>query len=164
MRSNNIHQFRGNPTLINRIAAAFVYLVLGYTITAFPPSAIFSIYFVLGLLYFLVIHRQRASIKYFVRYHLVQAFFLNVCLSMLLWLLTASVSFLSAFPGLDIAGEFITYYLFQYPVFVSKNPEAFSPSVINVLLMCTSLVMAVYSLLGKFTEVPYVSDAVRRFD
>ena len=164
LHNHNVEQFRGNPTLLNKLAVAGVYLILGYTITAFSPSAIFSIYFILGLLYFLLIHRQRASIKYFVRYHMIQAFFLNVSLSMMLWLLTATVSFLSAFPGLNILGNFITQYLFQYPVFMSQNPDAFFPSVINVLLLCVAMAMAFYGLIGKFTEVPYISDAVRRFD
>lgn len=160
----NIHQFRGNPTLINKLCVAFVYIILGYTVTAFQPQAIFSIYFILGLLYFLIIHRQRASIKYFVRYHLIQAFFLNISISMALWLLTATISFFSAFPGLNIIGTFAVHYLFEYPLFQSQNVDAFSPSLINVFILCIALVVSFYALMGKFTELPYISDAVRRFD
>jgi len=160
----NIHQFRGNPSLVNKLCVAFVYILLGYTVTAFPPQAIFSIYFILGFLYFLIIHRQRASIKYFVRYHLIQAFFLNISISMALWLLTATIEFFSAFPGLNILGNFTKLYLFEYPLFQSQNIEAFYPSVINVLILCIALAVSFYALMGKFTELPYLTEAVRRFD
>ena len=160
----NIHQFRGNPSILDKCGVAFVYLILGYTVTAFPPQAIFSIYFILGLLYFLIIHRQRASIKYFTRYHLIQAFFLNISISMALWLLTATISFFSAFPGLNILGNFALHYLFEFQLFQSQNMDAFVPSVINVLILCIALVAGLYALMGKFTELPYISDAVRRFD
>lgn len=161
--ANKISSFRGNPTILNKIIVTLVYLTLGYTVTVTPPSSIISIYFILGLLYMLFIHRQKGSVKYFVRYHLIQALFLNITISMLMWLLLAMIGLFESLPFLTMLMTVIRYYLFQFELYAVPS-GTFSPTVINVAVMMIALVTSFYALRGQLTQLPYISDGVRRFD
>jgi hypothetical protein len=161
--ARNIQNFRGNPTLLNKLVVFLAYITLGYTVTAFAPTTLISIYFVLGMLYMLFFQRQKAKLKYFLRYHILQALFLNLTVSMFIWLALALMGLFEAIPIFTTLVTIFRFYLFGFELFPVES-GTFAPTIVNLLVMTIALVTSFYALRGRLTELPYISEAVRRFE
>lgn len=157
----NVRPFREDPTLWNKIGVALVYLVLGWTVTSSAPGAsgdLLSIFLILGILAWVFVVRRR-SVKYFIRYHIVQALLLNISIAALLWLLLALLGLLETLPGINMLVGYIYAALFA-PMSVAG---VLSASVKEIVLMSITLVMAYYCLQGRYTELPWITDGVRHW-
>lgn len=157
----NVRPFRDTPTLLNKIGVALVYLVLGWVVTTYPAGDmgnLLSIFLILGILCWIFIIRHR-SIKYFVRFHIVQALLLNLSIAALIWLFMALLSLLASVPGLSIIAQYIAMALLS-----SLNiGELFYASVKEIILGTLTLVMVFYALRGRYTELPWITDGVRHW-
>lgn len=158
---NNIRPFRDEPTLLNKIGVSLLYLVLGWTVAVYPVTALgnlLSIFLVLGILVWAFVIRKR-SIKYFVRFHVTQALLLNISIAALLWLLIAFFSLLATIPGINILVGYILAGLFEPMTLVN----ALEASVKDIILVAVALSMVFYSLKGRYTELPWITDGVRHW-
>lgn len=162
MRFNRYNQSSEDPSLAIKLAVAAVYLTLGYTVASSSLSMLISIYFVLIILYSLLIQPKKYSVPYFLRYHILQALFLNICLAVVIWFLINLFQFLVTIPGISIIASFV-WTLLNTPL-IPVILGAFSPILINVTVMCFAITMAGFAFTGQRTRLPFISDAVKRFD
>ena len=163
MRFQSFNNRPESVSLIHKVIAVLAYLVLGFTVTSTSLSALISIYFVLFILYTLIIQRQKYSIPHFVRYHLLQALLLNLVLAVLIWFLLSLLQFLMTIPGLNIIAGYIGAFVFNV-VLIPLSFGYFTPTFINIVVLSLAVAMSGYACMGQYTQLPYISDAVRRID
>lgn len=157
----NIRPFREEPTVLNKVVVALAYVLLAWVVTStsiVSMGGLLSIFFILGLLLWIFVIRQ-SRIKYFVRYHLVQAFLLFISIVAVLWLLAALISLLMSIPGLNYVAGMVAFLLFDPYL----GAGAYHFSVKDVVLMTLGVVLAVYALRGRYTEIPWITDGVRHW-
>ncbi len=158
---NKIRPFREEPNLLNKIGVALFYIVLGWVVANYPIANIgnlLSIFFILGLLVWVFIIRKR-SIKYFVRYHVVQALLLYISLVAILWLLLALFNLMSTIPGLNILVGYLSIALFG-SLNVGNVMEA---SAVQIVITALAFVMGFYAIRARYTELPWITDGVRHW-
>lgn len=158
---NKIRPLRDEPTPLNKIGVALTYIVLAWMVVrpdVTQVGGLLSLFMLLGILAWALIVRRR-SIKYFVRYHVVQALLLNISLAAILWLLVALLDLMNTLPGFQMIAQYVMMVLFQ-PISVGNM---FAASVKDMFIMSVALVVAFYCLQGKYTELPWITDGVRNW-
>ncbi len=156
---NNVRKFRQDPSLWEKLVSVLAYILLGWIVATTPPGGmggLLSIFMILGILLFVFIIRRR-SLNYFLRFHITQSLMLNLSLAALIWLLVAFLRLLGTLPVFSILSGLMAQLLFS-PISLYAG---YSASLIQMVLFALALVLAVYTMLGRYTELPWVSDGVR---
>lgn len=144
------------PSWPNKIIIALTYTLLGgiVAVNAVQTQGLLMLFMLVGFLYWLFIGRNPYSHKYFVRFHLVQAIILNLCLATVLWLFVEVVRLLMMMLPIEL----LVTLLFE-----PLNMAGIQASVVQMFIFSIALVLAGYALMGREVEVPWISDGVRHW-
>lgn len=140
------------------------YVVLGWIVASYEVLSIgnlLSLFLILGIIVWALVIR-RSSVKYFIRYHIVQALLLNISLSAALWLLIAVLGLLGTLPLLNLLASVSYTALFDFHP-MSILPYFSEASIKDIFVMSIALVMGFYCVRGRYTELPWITDGVRHW-
>jgi uncharacterized membrane protein len=157
----NVTPFRNEPGLPSKAGVSVLYVVLGWIVATSNPALIGGLlwtFLIMGVIAWALFLRKRSG-SYFLRYHIVQALMLNMALGMVLWLTDAVLRLLASVPLIDFVGQYLYFILFA-PINIGGTLEA---SAKDIVVLTIALVMAFYSIRGRYTELPWVTDGVRNW-
>jgi len=157
----NVRPFREEPNWLDKSLTALGYLLLGWVVTSHPVldmGGLLSLFMILGILVWVFFVRKK-SLKYFIRYHVVQALLLNISLAALLWLFVALLSFVAAIPGLHIIADPIAVGIFT-PHQIAGVIQA---SAKDIIVMTIAISMVFYTLRGRYAELPWITEGARHW-
>lgn len=127
------------PILGERLIAAFSYLTAG----------------MVGLVWIVLSHINGKTLKPFIRYHATQSVFLSVLYLIAKIALGLILSVLSIIPIIGALVSIIVAYIQVYPLILGF-------SILDFAILLAVIYLVVTSMQGKFTEIPWVSDNVKR--
>jgi uncharacterized membrane protein len=148
----------GDPSILNKVGVALLYIVLGWFVLKTGPMNALSILMLVGILSWALFLRH-TSIKYFIRYHAVQAILLNLAIAIMLVLLITLLDLLLAIPGIDVIGGLLVTVI-QQPMNIGGFISA---SAIDIVVMTIALAMGFYCFRGEYAQLPYITDGVRHW-
>lgn len=108
-----------------------------------------------GLIWLIVLAFQRATMKEFLKFHVMQSIFISIILVIFRMVLNAIFNVVANIPGANVIVEIFAGIL-SFPVF---GLPLFSLVVTLIMLYC-----AITSLMGKYSYIPWVSDNIRQMN
>lgn len=128
---------QSKPVLIERLVAALSYLTAGG----------------IGLVWLLIGHFSKRSLRPFLQYHIWQSCFLAVAYFLFSHFLGLLLQLLSAIP-------FVNLIILQFTLYLNM-PLIFSYSIIQLLVYGVVFYLAITSFQGQYTYLPWFSDVVK---
>lgn len=108
-----------------------------------------------GFIWIIVSHIRGQSLSNFTRFHIFQSIFIFILLYLLGMVFNILLAFVQLIPLIGPVVVNIVYYLKVYPMILGF-------SLINFSIIGVTIYLAVYSFLGKYGEIPWVSDTIRK--
>lgn len=131
-----MNEYSTKPFLIERIVSSLSYITMGFA---------GFIWLILGLL-------TKAQLRPFTQYHIFQSIFLAIAYFLISMLCGLVMNILGWIPFINKLVAQLTFF-FNAPIF---GPY----SIIQVFVYGLILYLAVTSLMGLYSRVPYVSDII----
>lgn len=128
---------QNEPLLIEKLIAALSYLTSG----------------IVGLLWFLIAIFTKNNLRPFLKYHIIQSFFIATGLLLLAFLINTLGNILSYIPGLNLIIMHISYLL--------NAPLVSHYSLIDLALGSLVIYLILTSLMGQYSYLPWVSDIIK---
>ena len=139
MKDERARVYSSEPILGERLIAAFSYLTAG----------------MVGLVWIVLSHINGRTLKPFIRYHATQSVFLSVLYMAAKLALGIILAILNIIPVIGAIVSVIVAYVQVYPLI-------FGFSIIDFGILLAVIYLVVTSMQGKFTEIPWISDNVKR--
>ena len=130
--------YDSNPTTVEKIISAASYLTMG----------------IVGFITLIILTIQKAYIKPFLKYHILQSIFLSVLMFISQFIINIISTVGLSIPFVKDFLEIVLTLLFA-PIFVGF-------SMVTLLVLSLLLYFAIGAILGKFSYFPWVSDNVRQ--
>lgn len=124
------------PYPIERIVASLSYITMGFA----------------GFIYMLIGLFTRAQLRPFTQYHIFQSIFISILFFLLNYVLGFILNVLSYVPFINKLVAQITFYL--------NAPIILTYSIIQLLVFGLILYLAITSLMGLYSRIPYISDII----
>ena len=124
------------------------------------PERIFSglsclTYGLVGFVWIIISHIRNRSLSSFARFHIFQSIFVFISIYV------ASIIFNILFGFVQIM-PFIGSFFVDLKYFLTGYPLIFGMSMTSFLVQGLAIYMAVFAFRGKYAELPWFSDTVRR--
>lgn len=123
------------------------------------PDKLISVasYFTMGLagfIYLIVLTLQKATMKSFLKYHIMQSIFVSILLYVITLVIQIIVGVAQHVPVVnDIIRVTLTLLM---------GPIVFGFSVVNVLVVCLIIYLSVGAIMSKYSYIPWVSDNIKQ--
>ena len=123
------------------------------------PDKLISVasYFTMGLagfVYLIVLTLQKATMKSFLKYHIMQSIFVSVLLYVITLVIQIIVGVAQHVP--------VVNGIISVTLTLLMGPIVFGFSVINVLVVCLIIYLSVGVMLSKYSYIPWVSDNIKQ--
>ena len=112
-------------------------------------------YGLVGFIWLIVSHIRRQSLSSFARFHVFQSILVFFALYIIGLILNIFLGFLQIMPFIGPLFVNLAYFIKGYPLI-------FGFSATQLLIEGLAAYMAIFAFLGKYPEVPGISDTVRR--
>ncbi|MEW5818826.1 MAG: hypothetical protein AB1782_01430 [Cyanobacteriota bacterium] len=127
------------PTLPDKLISAASYLTMGLA----------------GFVWLIVVTIQKAYIKPFLKYHILQSIFLSVILAVLSMVFNIISRASSLIPVVSDIVNTLLFYLVQAPIIFGFPLLSFMIAIVVVYL-------TVFAVMGKYSYIPWFSDNIRQ--
>ncbi len=124
------------PYMLERIIAAFSYITMGMA----------------GFIWLIVCLFTKAGLKPFLQYHIFQSIFISLAFAVLSIFIGWLSNLLSFVPFINRLVAQITFLL--------NMPLIFDYSLIQTVIYAFLIYLAVTSLMGKYSYIPWISDII----
>lgn len=128
---------QNQPLLIEKIIAALSYLTMGFV----------------GFVWLLIGFFTKSNLRPFLKYHIFQSIFISFAYLIISLILGMIMNILSIIPLVNQLVLQFTFYL--------NAPLLFGFSIIQILVNIVILYLAVTSLQGRYSYIPWVSDIIK---
>lgn len=128
---------QNEPLLIERLIGALSYITSG----------------AIGFLWLLIAVFTKNNLRPFLKYHIFQSIFISIGLFILAFLIGALCNILSFIPGLNLIVMQVSYLL--------NTPLIIHYSLIDLILGSLIVYLAITSLLGHYSYLPWISDIIK---
>lgn len=128
---------QSQPLLIEKIIAALSYLTMGFV----------------GFIWLLIGFFTKSNLRQFLKYHIFQSIFISFAYLIISLILGMVMNILSIIPLVNQLVLQFTFYL--------NAPLLFGFSIIQILVNIVILYLAVTSLQGRYSYIPWVSDIIK---
>lgn len=128
---------QSQPLLIEKIIAALSYLTMGFV----------------GFIWLLIGFFTKNNLRPFLKYHIFQSIFISFAYLIISLILGMIMNILSVIPLVNQLVLQFTFYL--------NAPLLFGFSIIQILVNIVILYLAVTSLQGRYSYIPWVSDIIK---
>jgi uncharacterized membrane protein len=91
----------------------------------------------------------------FVKYHIIQSIFISVCITLFQIIFSILSNALNIIPAIGAIVQNLIYYVASYPLI-------FHNSVLQIFIFSFLIYVTVTVFQGKYTEIPWFSDMVRK--
>jgi len=108
-----------------------------------------------GFLWIIISHLRGQSLSSFARFHVFQSIFVFIAIYVVGLILNILLGIVQIMP-------FIGAFIINIVYFLKGYPLIFGLSAIPLLIQGLSIYMAVSAFLGKYAEIPGVSETVRK--
>lgn len=123
--------------LSDKIIACLTYLTTGWV----------------GIIYFVFLYLRKKTPSRFLRYNVFQAIFISLLFFLVCEVLKLLCDFLLIIPIIKI--------IVSWFIFIFNRPVLFQYSTVQVFMMGLFLYMAIWSLMGKYPKVVWVSKIIQ---
>jgi uncharacterized membrane protein len=127
------------PTVADKLISAASYLTMGLA----------------GFIWLIVVTIQKAYVKPFLKYHILQSIFLSVILAVMSIVFNMIARASNLIPYVSDIVTFILYYLVQAPII-------FGFSVLSFIVAIIVVYLTVFAVMGKYSYIPWFSDNIRQ--
>ncbi len=110
---------------------------------------------VAGFIWIIISHIRRDRLSGFLRFSIFQSIFISILLFLIGMILNILLGVFQIMPVIGSKAVNIAYFLQDAPVILGQ-------STINAAKIGLFLYLSVFAFMGKYGEVPWVSDTVRR--
>lgn len=128
---------QNQPVLIEKIIAALSYLTMGFV----------------GFIWLLIGFFTKSNLRPFLKYHIFQSIFISFAYLIISLVLGMIMNILSIIPLVNQLVLQFTFYL--------NAPLLFGFSIIQILVNIVILYLAITSLQGRYSYIPWVSDIIK---
>lgn len=128
---------QNQPVLIEKIIAALSYLTMG----------------LVGFIWLLIALFTKNNLRPFLKYHIFQSIFISFAFLILNLVLGIVMNILSMIP-------FVNQLVLQFTFYLNA-PLLFGFSIIQILINIVILYLAITSLQGQYSYLPWVSDIIK---
>jgi len=108
----------------------------------------------IGFIWIMISQVSKKSLKPFVKYHAYQSIFISIIYYIFSILIGIILAFLKIIPFVGGFALAIVFYLAQWPVF-------FGFSILHSAMLLILFYLIYSALIGKYAELPWVSDNVK---
>jgi len=115
----------------------------------------FLSYGLIGFIWIIVSHIRGKSLSSFARFHIFQSIMFFIGVYVITLILNIFLGFVQIMPFIGSIVANIVYYTSEYPLVLDLPLTTF-------LVQAVAVYMAVFSFLGKYAELPKLSDYVRQ--
>lgn len=144
--SNYSYNYDKQPIMAERIISALSYLTYG----------------VVGLVWLIIAAVGKKTIKPFLKFNIIQSIFIALVFAVLSMSVNIIMNILSIVRVIPFIGgfinsffDFILFYLVQYQILMGF-------SLLGLLVLGLNIYLIVCSLSGTYSQVPYISNIVRK--
>lgn len=137
------------------------YLLLGTIVANANPeglSGLISIFMLLGFLYWFFLGRHRYGVHAFLKYHLLQALMFNMCIAAGIWVFIEVLKLFAILPFLMKPMSWLAHLVFD-PIPMGL----WMVSVKTFCIMIVALILAIDGARGNYSQIPWISEGVRRW-
>jgi len=141
MRTNQYNNQRtfNTPTTGDRAISVLSYLSAGFV----------------GFVWIILAHLSKKNLKPFVKFHVYQSIFISILLFIVTKLAAIIVGILSIIPIIGTIAINLVFFLAQMPLL-------FGYSLLNFIVLLITCYLIYTAIVGKISEIPWVSDTVKR--
>lgn len=107
-----------------------------------------------GFIYLIVITLQKATMKPFLKYHIMQSIFVSILMYVITLIIQIIVGVARHVPFVN---DIIAIILA-----VLMGPLIFGFSVLNLLVVCLIIYLCIGAIRGKYSYIPWVSDNIKQ--
>ena len=136
---NNVRQLKPTPLIGERIIAAASYMTAG----------------LVGFIWIILSHISGKTLKPFVKFHAFQSIFISILLYVAQLIVSIFISVLSFIPFINKLVLALVFYIAQMPVVMKM-------SLLHLAIFGIAVYLIATSLLGRFSELPWVSDTIKK--
>jgi len=133
MRNSN------EPMLIDRVISVLTYLTMGF----------------IGFIWIIISVLNKKNIKPFIKFNIFQSILISLILVVFNLAMTLFLQIVGIIPFVGQAFLNIYYYLFNFPII-------FTLSLFNIAFISLLIYLIFNSFMGKYPEIPVISDNIRR--
>lgn len=108
-----------------------------------------------GFVWLIVSHIRKDRLSAFTRFHIFQSIFIFILLYVAGLVLNILIGFVQIMPIIGPITVNIAYFLRDYPLVLNL-------SAVNFGIVALALYLSISAFIGRYGEVPWVSDTVRR--
>lgn len=133
--------FNAAPTMPEKLISCASYLTMG----------------LVGFIWLIILAFQRATVKEFLKYHILQSIFISIIIFIFKYILNVIFNIAASIPGVKVIVDLVAGILnFPVNLFVVQYP-LFSLMITILVLYC-----AITSLMGKYSYFPWISDNIKQ--
>ncbi|MFA6988591.1 MAG: hypothetical protein WC197_00845 [Candidatus Gastranaerophilaceae bacterium] len=136
---NNMPKGPASLTYGDKIISASTYLTGGFV----------------GFIWIILAYISKKNLKSFVRFHAYQSIFLSILSYLLTIIISILLAFLKIIPFIGTLVLALVFYLAQMPIILGYSLFSLIVGIIVLYLVTTALA-------GKYSELPWVSDTVKK--
>lgn len=108
-----------------------------------------------GFIWIIITHIRRDRLSSFTRFHAFQSIFIYILLYLFGIIFNILVGFAQIMPVIGSVVENINLFLTKWPIILGYSLTKFS-------LIALTLYLSIFAFMGRYGEVPWISDTVRR--
>ena len=108
-----------------------------------------------GFIWLIITHIRRDRLSSFVKFNIFQSIFISILLYLTGLVLSILLNLVQIMPIIGPVTVNMAYFLSDYPII-------FGQSIINFAKISLVFYLTIFSFMGKYGEVPWVSDNIRR--
>ena len=128
-----------NLTYGDRIISALSYLTGGFV----------------GFIWIILSYISKKNLKSFVRFHAYQSIFISILCYLCTTIIGILLAFLKIIPFIGTLVLALVFYIAQMPVILGY-------SLLSMVIGGIILYLVITSLMGRFSELPWISDTVKK--
>lgn len=129
-------KFQSNISILERIIASLSYITMGMA----------------GFIWLIISLFTKAPLKKFLQYHIFQSIFISITIFIISYIINFCCNILSIIPFLSKLIAQVTFLL-NMPIFIQY-------SIIQIIIYLFIIYLAISSLLGLYSYVPWVSGII----